>query len=373
MAHDIENPRTRRYSKLKTLFRGVELILKKSFLFIFVLINFIFHYKKNKYIDIENYKNIDNRFVNYFFFSLKREYNFSYNFSFSVLDFVKKIGIKNFILYSTPNIFSKNENKIKFLLNKKKTNQNEINFNTNYFDTNNNNCLFLPYYIYPRLYNYDYDNLKIFNKNKKKIKIFFSGSTNKEVYGKFNWIDKNGVPLLNRVEIIDFIIKNFEKKVFFLKSYDDLKKIDFLKTPIVLSINNKLIKKSKTNLTNKQHFEIISKSQFLLTAPGADMPLCHHLIEAIKMRSIPISNYADLHNPVIPNDYYLHFTNYESLRNSIEQALLMSEEDINLKQKSLDKFYNQELSPSAFLENFKKRTNNEIVACNDVESLHWLK
>ena len=68
MAHDIENPRTRRYSKLKTLFRGVELILKKSFLFIFVLINFIFHYKKNKYIDIENYKNIDNRFVNYFFF-----------------------------------------------------------------------------------------------------------------------------------------------------------------------------------------------------------------------------------------------------------------------------------------------------------------
>jgi len=53
--------------------------------------------------------------------------------------------------------------------------------------------------------------------------------------------------------------------------------------------------------------------------------------------------------------------------------LLMSEEDINLKQKSLDKFYNQELSPSAFLENFKKRTNNEIVACNDVESLHWLK
>ena len=57
----------------------------------------------------------------------------------------------------------------------------------------------------------------------------------------------------------------------------------------------------------------------------------------------------------------------------IQQALLMSEEDINLKQKSLDKFYNQELSPSAFLENFKKRTNNEIVACNDVESLNWLK
>ncbi len=373
MAHDLENPRTRRYSKFKSFIRDVELFLKKSFLFFFVLINFIFHRKKNNYIDIENYKDKDSRFINYFFFSLKNEYNFSYNLSFSVLDFVKKIGVRNFILYSTPNIFLKDENKIKFFLNKKNPHQKDINFNTNYFGKIDKKCLFLPYYIYPRLYNYDYGNLNDFNKNRKNIKIFFSGSTNKEVYEKFNWVDENGTVLLNRVEIIDFVIKNFEKKIFFLKSYNDLSKINYLKTPIVLSINNKLIKKSKTNLTNNQHFEIISKSQFLLTAPGADMPLCHHLIEGIKMRSIPISNYANLHNPIIPKNSYLNFTNYESLKNSIDEALIMSEEDINLKQKNLDKFYNQELSPAAFLENFNKRTNNEILACNDVESLIWLK
>ena len=157
------------------------------------------------------------------------------------------------MLHSAPNFFLKDENKIKFSLNSKNPNQNELNFNTNYFGKINSDCLFLPYYIYPRLYNYNYVNLKFFNKNKKIIKIFFSGSTNKEVYGKFKWVDKNGIRLLNRIEIIDFIIKNFKNKIFFLKSYEDLNKIDFLKTPIVLSINDKLVKKSKTNLTNDQH------------------------------------------------------------------------------------------------------------------------
>ena len=67
MAHDLENPRTRKYSKLKSFIRYIEEIVKKSFLFIFVLVNYIFHLKKKKIIDIGSYKNKDNRFINYFF------------------------------------------------------------------------------------------------------------------------------------------------------------------------------------------------------------------------------------------------------------------------------------------------------------------
>ena len=372
MSHDLENPRTRRYSKLRSFIRDIELFFKKGFLFLFILINFVFHSKKKRFINIENYNEKDNRFINYFFYSLKSEYNFSYDLSFSVLNFIKKIGIRNFLLHSTPNFFLKNENKIKFNLNQTNPSQNELNFNTNYFRKDNNECLVLPYYIYPRLYNRGYSKLNSFNKNKKTIKILFSGSTNEEVYGKFKWVDENGISLLNRVEIINFIIKNYKDKIFLLKSYKDLNKINFLKTPIVLSINDKLIKKSKTNLTNNQHFEIISKSQFILTAPGADMPLCHHLIEGIKMRAIPISNYTNLHKPIIPADDCLYFSDYDTLKASIDKALIMPEEEIKSKQKNLEKFYNQILSPSSFLESFKRRTNNEILACNDVESLNWL-
>ena len=80
-------------------------------------------------------------------------------------------------------------------------------------------------------------------------------------YNKNNYIPslRANSKLLNRIQIIDFIIKNYENKIFFLKKYDDLKDIDYSNKPIVLSINDKLIKKTKTNLTHNQHLEIISK------------------------------------------------------------------------------------------------------------------
>jgi len=372
MARDLENPRTKNYSQLKTFLISFELILKKGWLFIFVIINFFIHTKKNKYIDIGNYNNKDNRFINFLVKSLKSNYNFSYNVSLSIIDFVKKIGIKNFVLNSTPNIFVKKSNKIKFILNNQNHNQDELNFNTNYFYKHKDEKLFLPYYMYPKIYNSNYDNLKKFKSNLKLIKIFFSGSTNSEVYGKFTWYTDKKVKLLNRVEIIEFIIKNFEDKIFFLKSYKDLNKIDYLKTPIVLSLNDGLIKKTKTNLTNAQHLELISKSNFILTAPGADMPLCHHLIEGIKMRTIPISNYANLHKPLIPENDYIYFEDYETLHQSIVNALNMSDEEIKTKQDNLEKFYNEKLSPNSFLQAFENRKTNEIISCNDVESLKWL-
>ncbi len=372
MTKDLENPRTKNYSKLKLILISLEIFLKKGFLFIFLIINFFFHTKKKKYIDIGNYVGKDSRFINYLFKSLKSKYNFSYNFSLSTLDFIKKIGIKNFVLSSTPNFFLKNKDKIKFNLNSKNKNQDELNFNTNYFYNHKKEKLFLPYYMYPKIYNSNYDDLEKLKSNIKLIKIFFSGSTNNEVYGKFTWFNEDKLKLLNRIEIIDFIIKNFKDKIFFLKSYKDLNKIDHSKTPIVLSINDGLIKKSKTNLSNSEHLELISKSNFLLTAPGGDMPLCHHLIEGIKMRTIPISNYADLHKPVLSENNYIHFNDFKTLHESILLALSMTDDEIKNKQNNLEKFYNKKLSPNSFLYAFENRKDNEIISCNDVESLKWL-
>ena len=160
MAHDLENPRTKNYSKFKSFLISLELVLKKGWLFIFVIINIFFHTKKNNYIDIGNYKNKDSRFINFLFKSLKSKYNFSYNISLSILDFVKKVGIKNFVLNSTPNIFVKKSNKIKFNLNCQ--NQDGLNFNTNYFYKHKEEKLYLPYYMYPKIYNSNYEDLEKF-------------------------------------------------------------------------------------------------------------------------------------------------------------------------------------------------------------------
>jgi hypothetical protein len=133
-----------------------------------------------------------------------------------------------------------------------------------------------------------------------------------------------------------------------------------------------LIKKTKTNLTNFQHYNLISKSDFFLTVPGGDMPLCHHFIEAIKLKSIPISQYADLHKPNLDNDCHLKFSDYDSLEHSIHEALNMDSNLIKTKQDKLEEYYNNKISPEIFYKNFEARSSNEIIACNDVESLNWL-
>ena len=82
MVHDLENPRTKKYSDFKNFISNIELFVKKSMLFCVVILNFFFHSKKSQYIDIENYKNKDNRFINFLFKSLCPKYNFSYDLSF---------------------------------------------------------------------------------------------------------------------------------------------------------------------------------------------------------------------------------------------------------------------------------------------------
>ena len=373
--HDPNNPRTKNYSIIKSLLRNIEFITKNIFYFLVVFINCIIFCSKKNYLNIGNYE--DTRYVNYLFYSLKKKYGFSYNINFQILNFVKKVGIINFLIHSSPNFRIKKKDMLKITFNNFEESTENLNFNTNYFhklkDVNKDSNLFLPYYLYPRIYNKDYKKLDKLKNNNKQIRIFFSGSSNKQVYGRFSWINFNGDKLLNRVEIIDFILNEFREKVYLLNSYDQLNDLVSSNKPIVLSLNDKLIKKTKTNLTNLEHLNLISMSNFFITAPGADMPLCHHLIECIKMKSIPITSCNEFLVPRLNENDHISFNNFDELNLAIKTALSMDQDKIVKIQNNLDVFYKNNLSPEAFFRNFENRKTNNIIACNDVESVERYK
>ena len=234
--HDPNNPRTKNYSIIKFLLRNIEFIAKNIFYFLGVFINCIIFRSKKNYLNIGNYE--DTRYINYLFYSLKKKYGFSYNINFQILNFVKKIGIINFLTHSTPNFRIKKKDMLKITFNNFEESTENLNFNTNYFhklkDVNKDSNLFLPYYLYPRIYNKDYKKLDKLKNNNKQIRIFFSGSSNKQVYGRFSWINFNGDKFLNRVEIINFILNEFREKVYLLNSYDQLNDLVSSNKPIVL-------------------------------------------------------------------------------------------------------------------------------------------
>jgi len=364
------NPRTKTFSKSKIFFIKLENFVKYFFFIFVVIINFLFKKKSLYTLDLCSYK--DTRFINYLFFSLKKNFLFTYNIDLNIFALIKQVGIKNFLFHCSPNFKNKKKKKLKLLINsKKKFLSNHFSINTDYFSSLNikSDKIIMPYYLYPRIYNKNYDRISELNKEKKVFKIIFSGSTHKEVYGQFKWTHKDQSPMLNRNQIINFVTKEFNTEIYYLKNNDDFQNAIRSKKNIILSLNEGLVKKTKSKLSNINHLKFISKSMFFITAPGTGMPLCHHIIESIKFGTIPITSYPDLLYPKLDSNLCLSFQTLSELYTVIKKAIMMEQEQIEKKQNNLINFYNTMLSPKSFyktlvLSNFEK----EIIACNDHDS-----
>ena len=376
-----ENPRTKSFSNIKKILVLIERLIKNLLYLVIVLINFFSFKKKNINLDLGIYE--DTRFINYLFFSTKKNFLFSYDLDFKIISLIKKVGVANFLLHCIPNFRVKNIEKYKFILKDKNefsktvinTHTKSMIFNTDYFSHIENNNkkkenIFMPYYLYPRLYNSKiYERLDILVGTPKIFKIVFSGSTHPALYSNFKWFHYNKTKMLNRNEIIDFISKEFSSEIFYLKNYKDISDATKSNKKIIFSLNDTLTKKTSSKLSNIDHLKLIAQSSFFLTAPGTGMPICHHIIEAIKFGTIPITSYSDLLYPRLDDNLCLKFQNFSDLYIAIEKAILMKYDEQEVKKNNLIRFYKESLSPESFHKklstvNFTK----EIIACNDHNS-----
>ena len=75
------------------------------------------------------------------------------------------------------------------------------------------------------------------------------------------------------------------------------------------------------------------------------MPLCHHLIEGMKVGSIPITNCEKLFFPNLNSNMVLNYSNMNQLNDQIIRALDMKEDEIiynqNKRQKAKHNFFYQ--------------------------------
>ena len=367
---DLKNPRTKNYSRVKYFLIQIERVIKQLYYYLISILNINIFKNNKKRIFLGEYK--DTRFIEFLFFSLTKEYIFVYSNKKGLANFIKKIGVFNFFKYCKQGKLEKED--VSFLIDTKinSKDKNIVSIDTDYFFLTDNNIKYsnvVPYYIYPKTYKKIYSQLNKYKNNQKEFKIIFSGSTNKEIYNRLNWFDINNNKLLNRTEIIDIIESVFFDRIQIIKEKKSLgKEID--KSKIILFKNEKKVNKKKALLSTEDHLEIISKSEFFLTAPGTEMPICHHFIEAIKFGSIPITNYGKLILPEISKDLYLHYSSKNELIECINRAFKMSNEEKIEKANKLKEVYEKEFSPVSFLDKFNKMSlPTKIYANNDHDSV----
>ena len=362
------------YSNLKIFFRYIEYLTKDILINLIIKLNFFLR-KPKRCIDLGSFK--DNRFINFMICALKDDFIFLYKNDENTKKLFHRIGFLNFFKYTGPNINLNNQKKLIFFGNEKAKNTDAISINTNYFKyfySNNKTRteqMIMPYYMYPRIYNSFYK--KIYSKKKPNfnLRIFFSGSVFNEVYNNFFW-EKEPEKFPNRIEVINNIIKEFKKEIFFINSKKDIQSREILNKKIIFCLHDKMIKKTSYILNFKNNFNFYRNSCFHLTCPGAVMPLCHHLIEGMKVGSIPITNCEKLVSPNLDSNMSLHYSSIDQLNNQIKKALDMKEDEImNMREKVFD-YYEQYLSPKYFKLKFIKalnQKNQEIICCDDHRSV----
>ena len=220
--------------------------------------------------------------------------------------------------------------------------------------------------MYPRIYNSFYRNISVKKKPDFKLRIFFSGSIVKDGYKNFFW-ENEPEKFPNRIKVIETILKEFKDEIYLIKSKDDLKLNEISKKKIVLCLHDKMIKKTSYNLTFKKNFEFLGNSCFNISCPGVVMPLCHHLIEGMKVGSIPITNCEKLLYPNLTQDMMLQYSNLNQLIAQIQVALGMSQDEIIFKRSNVLTYYKNFLSPKSFRENFFNvlKTSEKRIICND--------
>ena len=102
------------------------------------------------------------------------------------------------------------------------------------------------------------------------------------------------------------------------------------------------------------------------------MPLCHHLIEGMKVGSIPITNCEKLVSPNLDLNMSLHYSNIDELNNQVKKALDMKEEEIIYMREKVFDYYEKYLSPKNFKLKFIQaldEKNKEIICCDDHRSV----
>jgi len=169
-------------------------------------------------------------------------------------------------------------------------------------------------------------------------------------------IFKDYFHVLNRIEILNILDKELqEEEKFIIKSQEDLQVFweneyldKFVRTDWDWSPEKS--RNLDIRIPNEKWLEALSQSNFFLATPGIRMPMCHNIVEAMSMGTIPILQYADHFEPNLEHmKNCIIFEDEEDLVEKVRLVLHMSEIQIEELKQNVLNFFDTYYAPKGFL------------------------
>lgn len=188
---------------------------------------------------------------------------------------------------------------------------------------------------------------------KRKVRILFAGDL--EGY-KRRWI---GYPKekLSRIDVISTIKECLGEPLRLANTAQELNEImESEHTKKFVLVDN-----DGARISWDRWLDVIARADFFLCPPGIVMPMCHNIIEAMAIGTIPITSYPEWFSPkLVHMKNCVVFDGKNDLIEKVKMALAMSDDQrIEIRENAM-KYYELNLKPQTFVKKVEARTESSL-------------
>jgi hypothetical protein len=203
--------------------------------------------------------------------------------------------------------------------------------------------IIMPFPIHPLHDSPDLDKrLLEYRSTRKNMKIFFSGDTK----GYSGTRIEYPVAKLPRLEVINTILQRMDDNLLLVNEPSDLSNLrdaTYVNKCVIVDTN-------KIWIDSRDWLGDLARADFFLCPPGMVMPMCHNLIEAMAVGTIPITNYPEWFDPDLKHmETCIVFDDKEDLINKLRHAMTLDGAPLAKMRMNVLDYYETHLKRGVFI------------------------
>lgn len=226
------------------------------------------------------------------------------------------------------------------------------------------NPIFMPYPMHPLHSGTGAEKLAACRAMERKVRVFFSGDT--ENYHRVRIFYPK--PKLPRLKIVDTIKARLGDDLVLLGDAEELKGL--YQSPYT---NKCVLTASHTvRIDFPDWLPTLARADFFLSPPGIIMPMCHNIVEAMAVGTIPITNYPEWLDPPLRHmENCIAFDDEDDLVARIRQALAMDPREIARLRANVLEYYHTHLRPETFIQRIEASEDRDLPVLMHTEGNVW--
>jgi hypothetical protein len=204
-------------------------------------------------------------------------------------------------------------------------------------------ALHVPFPMHPLVYHLRLDaEIPRLREAPRVVRILFAGNQDAEAYGPASVARFGVVPRHELLEHVRATLRPGELAE--VADAGELPAVGDAYRPMLL-----LVDTTRCWIPREAWLGTLARSDFFLAPPGVAMPLCHNLVEAMAVGTVPITEYGSLlPAPLEHRRNCIAFRGRAELPDVLREVLAMDRSDVERMRREAIRYYEEHLAPASF-------------------------